>query len=125
MFIDRKLQLDLINNLFKTNFELNEIDKINFFNEILNELQVKTDEKFFPNTLFFFYDDTAYMQLDTITYQLWCSYEHIWYILKIEFNMEHNDIQSFIKERMEQYFKNVSVIPLTNSVPFIIGASPF
>lgn len=110
--MDRKLQIENINELLGTKFQLNKIDKINFIENILNKIEVKTDEKNYPNIISFFYDDLMYMELNTINHHLWCSNQYIWSILTKEFMMEYIDIHHFIKGMVEQYFNIGSVNPI-------------
>lgn len=110
--MDRTLQLKTINEFLGTKFKLNEIDKINIFNDIFNKLQLKIDKKKYPNSVFFFYDDTVYMELEIKNRYLYCSYKYIWSIFEKGFDMQYNDIQTFIKVRVEQHFKDGPVGPV-------------
>ena len=114
--MDRKLQLNVINEYLGTKFKLNEDDKIMFFEEIFKKLQVKINKEQFPNSVFFFNEDIVYMELDVNSKErfLYCSYRYIWSIFEREFSMEYKDVQSFIKSRMEEYFKSELVTPVVH-----------
>src|SRR5258706_5085543 len=101
--MERILQLSFYNKYLSTDFKLNDIDKIMFFDEILLNLQVKVDNEKYPDSIFLFNDDICYVELSTKNYNLYCSYKYIWSIFEREFLMEYKDIQSFINGKMELY----------------------
>lgn len=109
--MDRKLQLDTLSQILGKKFKLTLIDKIMFFDQLFLALQVKIDKDKYPNSIFFFNDDTIYMELDIKSRNLWCSYRYIWSIFEKEFSMEYNDIQLFIKSRVEEHFNSGPVTP--------------
>lgn len=65
---------------------------------------------FFTVSAFFFIQDTCYMELNKVGI-LWCSHDRIWSVFEKKIGVHYDEIQIFIKNVVEMYFKNKEVTP--------------
>ena len=72
------------------------------FWQIMNGCEIYT-EKENPTSVFFIKNGRAFFELQNSN--LWCSYENIWSILKNEYSLGYGEIQSLIKNQMEERLK--------------------
>ncbi len=79
--------------------------------DLLSQMVVKEDQEKFPDRIFFFIGDECLMNLELKNWSLWCSHDAIWSILEKKIGTEYSKVQSFIKNVMEQHFKNEEVTP--------------
>ena len=78
------------------------------FWQIMNGCEIYT-EKESPNSILFMKDGNLYFELENST--LWCSYINVWSVLKNEFTLEYNQIQSLIRNQVEERFKMKRITP--------------
>ncbi len=85
-----------------------------WFDNLLSQMVIKEDQKRFPDRIFFFIGDECPMNLGLKNWSLWCSHDAIWSILEKKFGNNYIDVQTFIKNVVQQYFKNKEVIPVSD-----------
>ena len=78
------------------------------FWQIMNGCEIYT-EKENPTSVFFIKNGRAFFELQNSN--LWCSYENIWSILKNEYSLGYGEIQSLIKNQMEERLKMKGITP--------------
>ena len=83
--------------------ELEKITPEQRFLELIDGMTVKIDKDKYPDSTFFFKGDKYYLEIQKS--RLWVRYAEIWQVFKVEFGMQYDEIQSFIKDQMEQHFK--------------------
>jgi hypothetical protein len=83
--------------------ELEKITPEQRFLELIDGMTVKIDKDKYPGSIFFFKDDKCCLELENSI--LWVRYAEIWQVFEVEFGMKYDEIQSFIKDQMEQHFK--------------------
>jgi hypothetical protein len=93
--------------------ELEKITPEQRFLELIDGMTVKIDKDNYPDSTFFFKNDKCYLEIKNST--LWVRYAEIWQGFEVEFGMKYDEIQSFIKDQMEQHFKIGGVTPTTNA----------
>lgn len=80
-----------------------------WFKEILNCIEMQFEEE--SKNIFFFIGDQFYMYYDNKKVELMCSYSKIWSIFRIKNKINDIEAQYFIKNMMEQHFKNMVITP--------------
>ena len=80
------------------------------FWQIMNGCEIYT-EKENPNSVFFIKNGSVFFELQNST--LWCSYHNVWRVFESEFSMLYQEIQSLIKNQMEERFKMKGITPKT------------
>ncbi len=100
--------------------ELEKITPEQRFLELIDGMTVKIDKDNYPGSTFFFKDDTCYFELGNS--RLWVRYAEIWQVFEVEFDMNYDEIQSFIKDQMEQHFiiRGVTPVKVSTRVPFLV-----
>ena len=78
------------------------ISKENRFFSLINDLKMRKIENGFcllnKNNMIFF-------QQDSKNETFWCDYYNIWSIFETEYSMNYQQIQRFIKNKMERHYK--------------------
>lgn len=77
----------------------------NWFSGILSDMEIKIDEKQFPNSIFFFKDGECFMEHDKRNEIFLICYDKIWSIFRTEFRLNHREINLLIKGTVEKRFK--------------------
>ena len=81
------------------------------FWQLCEGLSLKIDKERYPDSVFFFKEDEYQFEYDTANGHLWCRYSSIWTVFEKEYSMKYNDIQSLIKNQVEEHFKCKGVTP--------------
>src|SRR5574344_2857465 len=113
----------------------NKEELINWFNNIFNNCYYATHDDY-PDRIFMYYDlryvrklklcniekkecmppktisGECVFEQDWKTQYLWCKYSVIWKYLEDNYSSNHSDIQSFIKDRLEEQDKMKVLTPL-------------
>ena len=89
--------------------ELEKITSEQRFLELIDGMTIKIDKDKYPGLTFFFKGDTCYLEIQKSI--LWVRYAEIWQVFEVEFGMKYDEIQSFIKDQMEQHFKMRGATP--------------
>ncbi len=87
-----------------------------WFEDLLSQMMIKEDRVMYPDFKYFFIDNNLYMELNKKDGKLWCSYYDIWLIFSKKYEFNYNKTQLFIKNIIEQYLKNIQVIPIGGSL---------
>ena len=97
--------------------ELPELDKIinapditpeERFWQIMNGCVIY-EEKENTNSVFYMKEGKVFFELECSI--LWCRYDSVWSVFESEYSMSYNNIQSFIKNQVENRFKMQGVTP--------------
>jgi hypothetical protein len=72
---------------------------------LMKGLHSMQDRKNYPNSGFWFKDGTYMFEYDEKEKYFWCSYLHVWSVFEKDFAMEYEEIESFLRTWLEQYFK--------------------
>jgi hypothetical protein len=81
------------------------------WNEICRGLVMKTDPEKYPALIFWFKQDRCYFEYDIETGNLWCERNLVWRVFERELGWGYYQIESFIKNKVEEHFKNKGVTP--------------
>ena len=65
----------------------------------------------YPDSMFWFKGDKFLFEYDFKNKRLWVQYDEVWKVFESEYNMIYDDIQLFMKGRMEEHFKLKDVEP--------------
>jgi hypothetical protein len=79
------------------------------WNKICRGLVMKTDQDKYPDAIFWFKQDRCYFRYDIKTGFLWCDHDLVWEVFEKELNWGYLQIVSFIKNKVEEHFKNKGV----------------
>lgn len=79
------------------------------FLELFQGLEMKSDIKKYPNSVFFFRGDKCMLERENNI--LWVNYKQIWSIFQDEFGVGYSEIQTFIKSMVEKHFKMRGLTP--------------
>jgi hypothetical protein len=79
------------------------------FAGLMNGLERRQDWKNYPHSIFWFKNGTYMFEYDGKEKYFWCSYPDVWAIFEKQFNMEFEEIQSFLRDMMELFFKHKGV----------------
>jgi hypothetical protein len=82
------------------------------WNEICRGLVIKTDQDKYPDAIFWFKQDRCYFEYDVETGHLWCERNLVWRVFEKELGWGYPQIVSFIKNKVNEHFKNKDVTPL-------------
>ena len=93
----------------------NKISKEEWFKYILERLKSYESEQF-PNFISYKLGLDILFDLDKKKDVLWCDYDKIWSIFVNKYGLIYNDIQPFIKNKMEEYLKLRSITPIPYSL---------
>ena len=79
----------------------------------ISELTLKEDLDKFPNSLFCFHGETFILELKIRDNELiaWVNYANIWNPISTKNNWNYDQTQSFLKVKIEKYFKLRDVTP--------------
>ena len=83
----------------------------NLFLEFAVDLKIKIDEKEYPNYVFLFKNYECYFHFNLKNRIFYVNYDKIWSIFKSKFELNYNDIQSFMKYMLEKHFKLMDCVP--------------
>ncbi len=81
-----------------------------WFEDLLSQMVIKEDKTEFPDRIFFFIKNKCPMNLGLTNWSVWCSHEDIWSIFENKFRYNYNETQLFIKNVLEQYFKDKGIM---------------
>lgn len=81
------------------------------FWQIMNGCEIYTEEEN-PNSTFFMKNGKIYFELENSI--LWCSRINVWSVLNNELTLEYNQIQSLIRNQVEERFKMKGITPRIN-----------
>jgi hypothetical protein len=81
------------------------------WNEICRGLVIKTDQDKYPDLIFWFKQDRCCFEYDIETGHLWCDHNLVWSVFKRELNWGYHQVESFIKNKVNEHFKNKDVTP--------------
>ena len=73
---------------------------------------IKLNLKMYPTSIFFFKEDSFWMEYDWENGDLWCRGEGLWQVLERKNNWKRSEVQAFIKDQVEQHFKVKGVTPV-------------
>jgi hypothetical protein len=79
------------------------------WNEICRGLVMKTDQEKYPDAIFWFKRDRCYFEYEIETGYLWCEHDLVWGVFERELNWGFHQIESFIKNKVKEHFKNKDV----------------
>jgi hypothetical protein len=79
------------------------------WNEICRGLVMKTDQEKYPDLIFWFKQDRCYFEYEIETGKLWCDHNLVWRVFARELGWGYLQIESFIKNKVEEHFKNKGV----------------
>jgi hypothetical protein len=85
-----------------------------FKETFIDKLTIKTYKKY-PNSIFYMIDHEVYFELEKP--YLFCRWEGFWSIFSMNFKMEREETQAFIKEAVEKDLKMEGVTPLKHFRP--------
>lgn len=121
-FIDWSLvPSHLLNEEVRTQFkDIKGLQVRIWFEDLLASLEIKVDKEKYPDSIFFFLEDKWYMELDQRIGDLWCSYELMWSFIEKKIKYPTWEVQRFIKNIVDNYFKNLKVNPLIPRHIYII-----
>ena len=83
----------------------------NLFLEFAVDLKIKIDEKEYPNHVFLFKNDEFYFYFNLKNRDFRVEYDKIWLIFQSKFQLNYDDIQSFMKYMLEKHFKLMDFVP--------------
>ena len=81
------------------------------FWELVFETEVKFDFDKYPNTIFGFRGDNYVWEFDFKNNYLWLRYSTVWSVLENEYGLNYDDVQSLVKNEVEEHFKCRGVTP--------------
>ena len=81
------------------------------FWELVSDTTLKFDFVRYPNTIFGFRDGKYVLEYDFKNNHLWLRYSTVWSILEYEYSLNYGDVQSLVKNEVEEYFKCKVVTP--------------
>lgn len=81
------------------------------FWELVSGTEVKFDFKKYPRTLFGFRDGECVWEFDFRNNYLWLRNSTVWSVLGNEYGLNHDDVQSLVKNEVEEHFKLRGVTP--------------
>ena len=79
--------------------------------ELVSGTEVKFDFKKYPRTLFGFRDDEYVWEYNFDNGCLWLRNLTVWSILEYEYSLNYGDVQSLVKNEVEEHFKCRAVTP--------------
>jgi hypothetical protein len=91
-----------------------------WFKSLLNGLEIGIND-YKPNSVFYKKNGNAIFELyqDSEIKRLWCSYGLVWYVFEKKYNLNHYEIQLFIKSMVEKHLKLGEVTPCISSNYYI------
>jgi hypothetical protein len=81
------------------------------WNEICRGLVMKTDQEKYPDLIFWFKQDRCYFEYEIKTGYLWCEPNLVWRVFERELSWGYHQIESFIRNKVKEHFKNKDVTP--------------
>lgn len=82
------------------------------FWKLCEGLTIKIDKKKYPDYVLFYKEGRRQFDYNTKNGYLLCRYSSIWSVFEKEYYMKYDDIQSLIKNLVEEHFKCKGVTPL-------------
>ena len=76
-----------------------------FFLNYIQDLEVKIDKERYIDTVFYFKNGCCLFEYNEKYGYLYCQYDGFWSVFAMEYNMNHQQLQAFIKNGVEEYFK--------------------
>ena len=90
-----------------------------FFSNYIQGLEVKIDKDDYPDTVFYFKNGDCLFEYDEKKGYFHCQYNGFWSVFEREYHMNHQQIQAFIKNGVEEHFK-IKVTTPTLSFVYIV-----
>lgn len=81
------------------------------FLNLWNGCTLKFDFEKYSQSIFLMKDGKYFFEQDFKRNYLWCSYNNVWSIFESKYGLEYNEIQSFIRDMVEQHFKLGGLTP--------------
>jgi hypothetical protein len=83
-----------------------------WFKSLLNGLEIRIRNNH-PNTVYYKKNGKVFFQLyqDLKIKHLWVDSDLVWIVFKIKYDLNYNEIQSFIKSMVKKYLKLSKVTP--------------
>src|SRR5690606_38012308 len=75
------------------------------FWELVSDTTLKFDFVRYMNTIFGFRGDEYVCEYDFKNNYLWLRYSTVWSVLEKEYDLNYGEIQSIVKNEVEEYFK--------------------
>jgi hypothetical protein len=84
-----------------------------WFKSLLNGLEIRIRNNH-PNTVYYKKNGKVFFQLyqDLKIKHLWVDSDLVWIVFKIKYDLNYNEIQSFIKSMVKKYLKLSKVTPI-------------
>jgi len=76
-----------------------------FFLNYIQGLEVKIDKKRYIDTVFYFKNGRCLFEYDEKYGDLYCRYHGFWSVFVKEYHMDHQQINAFINNGVEEHFK--------------------
>ena len=76
-----------------------------FFLNYIQGLEVKINKKRYIDSVFYFKNGCCLFEYNEKNGDLYCKYDGFWSVFEREYNMDHQQIQAFIKNGVEEHFK--------------------
>lgn len=83
------------------------------FWELVSGTTVRFNFETYPNRIFGFRDDEYVWEYDFKNNYLWLRYSTVWSVLEKEYDLDYSEIQSIVKNEVEEHFKRKGVTPLS------------
>ena len=106
--------------LFEKKFS-KEKEMENLFLEFAVDLKIKIDEKECKYYVFLFKNDDLYFYFNLKNKDFYVNSDEIWSIFKSKFQLNHNEIHSFMKYMLERHFKLMDFTPSMKDTTSWIG----
>ena len=87
------------------------------FWELVSGTEIKFDFKKYPCTLFGFRDGEYVWEFDFRNNYLWLRYSTVWSVLGNEYGLNYDDVESLVKNEVEERFKCRGVTPFEYFTP--------
>ena len=81
------------------------------FWQLCEGLTIKVYKKKYPNYIFFFKGGYVWFEYNTETGTLWCKHSTVWFVFENEYGLAYTEIQSLIKNQVEEHFKMKGLTP--------------
>jgi hypothetical protein len=81
------------------------------FMQLVDGLEILPKKEKWPDSLFFAKNGEIWFEWDQKNNYLWCRYDTVWRVFETEFGLNYDEIQSIIKEQVEQAYGLKGVTP--------------
>ena len=86
------------------------------FLELIQGLEIKLDADY-PDSIYFFKQDTYFVELDFKNKIIWFRYLGFWSVFEKEYGLDYDEIQQLLKNLLEKHFKLVEFISCLQDWP--------